>query len=438
MPVAARVQRALHQVRHSVAAPARNPRMAVVIGRLLALAFLLCFATGLYSHFLQNPAPWMVFPTRPVWIYQVSQGLHITAGIACFPLLLAKLYTVFPELFQSPPVRSFTHLLERASIAVLVSASLVQITIGLLNTYQAYAWFDFSFRLTHYALSWVIIGSLAIHIGVKLPLIARYWRKRDSYHDDGSVLERVDDEDDPDAALDVPDELRRLTGESQTHGVTGRVFAWIDKTPPPADDSADARASRRGFLTAVAAAVGAVVVLTAGQSFRLFDATNLFAPRKQGVGAQGLPVNRTASAAGVLESAVAPEWTLAVSFGGVREVFSLARLEALPQHDVVLPIACVEGWSQNAPWRGPRLRDLLDAVGAPADAHVRITSLQERGGFGVTEMQPEFVRDELTLVALRLYGETLDIDHGYPARIIAPGRPGVLQTKWLSTIEVIS
>ena len=42
-----------------------------------------------------------------------------------------------------------------------------------------------------------------------------------------------------------------------------------------------------------------------------------------------------------------------------------------------------------------------------------------------------------TLVALELNGEPLDIDHGYPARMIAPGRPGVLQTKWLSTIEVI-
>ena len=60
------------------------------------------------------------------------------------------------------------------------------------------------------------------------------------------------------------------------------------------------------------------------------------------------------------------------------------------------------------------------------------------GNFAVTEMQPEFVRDPLTLVALELFGEELDIDHGYPARIIAPGRPGVLQTKWLSMIEVIA
>ncbi|WP_148668402.1 molybdopterin-dependent oxidoreductase, partial [Streptomyces sp. WAC05950] len=27
------------------------------------------------------------------------------------------------------------------------------------------------------------------------------------------------------------------------------------------------------------------------------------------------------------------------------------------------------------------------------------------------------------------------LDHGYPARIIAPNRPGVLQTKWVGRLE---
>ena len=40
------------------------------------------------------------------------------------------------------------------------------------------------------------------------------------------------------------------------------------------------------------------------------------------------------------------------------------------------------------------------------------------------------------MIALRLGGEPLNIDHGYPARLIAPNRPGVLQTKWLSKIIV--
>jgi hypothetical protein len=418
-----RIQRLLHQMRHSLRAPSRNARTAVVIGRLLAVAFLLCFATGIYSHFIQDPLPGMQFLTRPVWLYQVSQGVHITAGILCFPLLFAKLYAVFPGLFQSPPVRSFPHFLERASIALFVASSLVQITIGLLNTYQWYALFPFPFRQTHYALSFVVIGSLAIHIAVKLSTIQKHWRK--------SPANYVENPDDPDAAFDEPDELRRLTGRPQAAGVTGRLFNWIDKTPPVRDP----QTSRRGFFVTVGIASAALVTFTAGQSFRVFDATNLFAPRKNDTGPQGLPVNRTAKKADVIEKAMSPEWRLTVLNGAATTSFSYAELRALPQHEVELPIACVEGWSQYARWRGPRLSDV---VGDSGSATVEITSLEEGSSYAVTRMEANFVRDELTLVALELNGETLHIDHGYPARIIAPARPGVLQTKWLSSLEVLS
>jgi DMSO/TMAO reductase YedYZ molybdopterin-dependent catalytic subunit len=431
MNIAPRLQRLLHQTRHALRAPSRNARTAVVIGRLLGAAFLICFATGLYSHFLQDPLPWMVFPTRPLWLYQVTQGLHITAGIACLPLLLAKLYAVFPQLFQSPPVRSAAHLLERASIALFVAASLVQVAIGLLNTYQLYALFGFSFRTVHFALSLVVIGSLAIHVGVKLPIIARNWRKRN-----GTDAEHTAPTD-PDAALDVPDELRRRTGERADAGVTGRLFAWIDRAPAPEPPDPRVRLSRRAFVATTATATGALVLLTAGQSFRVLDPINVFAPRKAGIGPQGLPVNRTARAADVVELATAEDWTLTVANGATTRVFDYAALTALPQHDARLPIACVEGWSQSANWSGPRLRDLMDVVGAPASASVRVVSLQTNSRFGVSQMTQEFVRDELTLVALRLEGEVLDIDHGFPARIIAPARPGVLQTKWLSRLEVM-
>jgi DMSO/TMAO reductase YedYZ molybdopterin-dependent catalytic subunit len=60
-----------------------------------------------------------------------------------------------------------------------------------------------------------------------------------------------------------------------------------------------------------------------------------------------------------------------------------------------------------------------------------------KGGYRVTEMGHEYAQDDLTLVALELNGKPIDIDHGFPARMIAPGRPGVLQTKWLSKLEVI-
>jgi DMSO/TMAO reductase YedYZ molybdopterin-dependent catalytic subunit len=49
----------------------------------------------------------------------------------------------------------------------------------------------------------------------------------------------------------------------------------------------------------------------------------------------------------------------------------------------------------------------------------------------------EHADDPDTLLALELNGETLDLDHGYPVRLIAPDRPGVLQTKWISKVVVL-
>jgi DMSO/TMAO reductase YedYZ molybdopterin-dependent catalytic subunit len=407
------MRRLMYEARAQLASPVRNPRMATVIGRLLGLAFLLCFGTGLYSHFLQQPMQWMTFPTRPAGLYQLTQGTHIVAGIACFPLLLAKLYVVFPQLFTYPPVKSFGGFLERASIALFVGASLVEITIGLLNTYQWYP-FPFPFKQVHFALSFVIIGSLLVHIGVKLPVISTNWRA-------GTV-----EPDRPRAAGVDPEGLPR------TRGLTGRLLSYIDSTP-----TLPARTSRRGFLTTVALGVAAVVGLTAGQTFAPLDAANLFGPRKKGVGQQGVPVNRTSAQAKVATTALAANWVLTIATGAAERSFSRAELAALPQTDVDLPIACVEGWSQMASWRGVRLRDLIDAAGGSPDSDLRLISLEQRGGFRQTEMGSEYVQDPLTLVALELNGEILDLEHGYPARMIAPGRPGVLQTKWLSRIEAI-
>lgn len=426
------MQRLLHGTRLSLAGPSRNPRMATILGRLLGSAFLITFATGLYSHFLQNPLPWMQFPTRPAFLYQLTQGIHITVGILCVPLILGKLYVVFPNLLQTPPVRSFAHFLERASIALFVAASIVELATGLLNTYQWYSLFPFPFRQTHFALSFVIIGSLAIHIAVKLETITKYWRKKDSYDAAGNLVLH-DAGQQPDAGQRQPGRHKPARGEPEVGGMTGRVFAWIDRTP-----AAEPSTSRRGFLVTIGVAAAAVVTLTAGQSFRFLDFANVFAPRKNDVGPDSVPINRTAKAAKVAASALSPDWVLTVSNGNTHRAFSRAELQAMPQFEVELPIACVEGWSQLASWKGPRLRDLADTVGAHPAASLRARSLEKGSIYAVMEMGPEFVRDELTLMALEVNGRPLDLDHGYPARMIAPARAGVLQTKWLSSLEVIA
>jgi DMSO/TMAO reductase YedYZ molybdopterin-dependent catalytic subunit len=221
---------------------------------------------------------------------------------------------------------------------------------------------------------------------------------------------------------DHPDDERAERAEQGTSSDTARRRTVV--------------AGRRGFLATVGVATVALTGLTAGQSVGLLHTTNLFGPRAQSGSPQQLPINRTAAAAAVESAATDPAWRLHLAGATSREL-SRAELLNLPQTAVALPIACVEGWSVGAHWVGVRVRDLMAVVGAPVGARLRFTSLEPRGVYRVTEMGPEFAQHETTLVALQLNGQTLDLDHGYPARLIAPARPGVLQTKWLSGVEVV-
>ncbi|QES47017.1 molybdopterin-binding protein [Streptomyces venezuelae] len=364
-----------------------DPRTATAIGRWLGVALALCFLTGLFSHVLQQPPPWLAgyLPSRPVWGYRLTQGLHVAAGLAAIVLLFAKLWAVYPRLFVWPTVRSVRHALERLSVAVLVATALFQVLTGLLNIAEWYPW-PFSFVPVHYAVAWVVAGSVLLHLAVKAPEIRAHWGRK-------SV-----------GTLALPDEER---------------------------DGRD----RRALLLGVGAAVGVVTVTTVGQSFTPLAPLDLLAPRHPGYGPQGLPVNRTAAAAGVTEAAVR-EWRLEV-LGPNPFRLTLPQLAALPQRRVRLPIACVEGWSMDARWEGVPVRDLIRLAGGRPGAMLRVVSLEVAGAYRVMHMGREYAEDPLTLLALRLNGEVLSADHGYPARIIAPNRPGVLQTKWVTRLEVL-
>jgi DMSO/TMAO reductase YedYZ molybdopterin-dependent catalytic subunit len=362
-----------------------HPSVAARLGAWLGICFFVAFATGVLSHIAQQPDSWL--PSRPVWGYRVTQGVHVAAGTACVPLLLAKLWTVYPRFWIRPPgqVRQLAlHAAERASIGVLVAAAIFQLATGLANVTTWYPW-PFSFRSTHFAVGWVAIGALVVHIAVKLPVVRR--------------------------AL----------------------------TPTPADDPEPAgdALSRRGLMRTAGLASAAAVVLTAGGTVPWLRQVSVFAARS-GDGPQGVPINKSAHAAGVTASATHPAYRLDVVHGDRTVSLSRDDLLQLRQQTSTLPIACVEGWSAEGEWTGVRLRDLLDLVDAPHGVSVEVTSLQKQGPFRVTHLPGQFADDDLTLMALALNGEPLSVDHGFPCRLIAPNRPGVLQTKWVRRLEVLS
>ena len=146
-----------------------------------------------------------------------------------------------------------------------------------------------------------------------------------------------------------------------------------------------------------------------------------------------MPVNRTAEQAGVIEAAMAADWTLEI-VGPEPYRIGLAELEELAVDEASLPISCVEGWSVGAHWRGVRLLDVVTRAGGHAGSRARLASLQTFGAYGSSAVEgPQLAH---ALLATHINGERLNVDHGYPLRLIAPNRAGVLNTKWLTKIVV--
>lgn len=371
----------------------RSPAVAARIGLALSVCFGIAFLTGVVSHWAQDPTPWFFVPTRPSWGYRVTQGLHVASGTAAIPLLLVKLWTVFPRLFAKLPSRKLKELtlvaLERGSIAVLVASAIFLLATGLLNTAQWYPW-NFTFRRTHNAMGWIAIGALLVHVAVKLPII------RSALSSDVTSSD-----------LDRPETAQAPTG-----------------------------LSRRALLRTTWLASGIAVLASAGSAVPLLRHVSVFGVRS-GNGPGGVPINKSARAADVIAAAMSPDFVLTM-VGKDREVtLDVDSLTAMRTHDAELPIACVEGWSASGRWTGVRVSDLLALVGAPAHSDVRVTSLQPRGPYRVMLLPASYVADRDTLLATHLDGERLSIDHGFPCRVIAPNRPGVLQTKWVTRMEVV-
>ncbi|CAA9281198.1 MAG: Putative transmembrane protein [uncultured Blastococcus sp.] len=378
--------------------PLHSERRAARVGAWLGVAFLICFLTGLLSDLIQQPPSWFSWPASPVWGYRVSQGVHVAAGIAAIPLLLVKLWTVFPLLFEWPPAGSLARMVSRLSILVLVGTAVMQLATGLINISQWYP-FGFNFTDAHYWTGWIAIGAVAVHVGAKAPQIRRGLARRGSA---GAT-----------AGL-APEQAAELSAADEAEEATGLP--------------------RRAFVTATALGVGAVTLTTVGQTFSPLSSLALLAPRLPGSGPEDLPVNQTAAKAKVEQSATDPGYRLVID-GPRRLELSLADLQARPQHRESLPIACVEGWSADANWTGIRLADLLEDAGLARDTPVVVESLQTGGLYRTSRVDAPQLRDPRTLLALQLEGRPLSLDHGYPVRLIAPNRPGVMQTKWIGLVR---
>ncbi|MBM7057828.1 molybdopterin-dependent oxidoreductase [Streptomyces durocortorensis] len=411
--------------------PVRGARFTAVLGVVLLVGLTLLFVTGLLSYAAYNPdlnpvndktpgKGWLGFylfswPTGPHWLYRLTQGLHVTVGIVLVPVLLAKLWSVIPRLFALPPARSVGHALERLSLLLLIGGALFQFVTGLLNIQLDYL-FPGSFYTLHFYGAWVFLAGFVTHTVLKTPQAVRVLRQGIPRGEGGT---------------------RR--GESGTpRGESGPPRRGTDTLAAP--DPLPATLSRRGALAMVGAGSLLLLITSAGRSFDgPLRRIALLTPRggtDPGPGPNAFQVNKTASAVRITPADTGENWRLTVRGPAGELRFSRAELLAMEQHSAELPIACVEGWStSDQRWRGVRLADLAALAGYPdRPPGVFVESLQRGGSFRKAALRDNQVRDGRSLLALEVNGAPLSPDHGYPARIIVPAAPGVLNTKWVETL----
>jgi DMSO/TMAO reductase YedYZ molybdopterin-dependent catalytic subunit len=130
-------------------------------------------------------------------------------------------------------------------------------------------------------------------------------------------------------------------------------------------------------------------------------------------------------------------WRLEVK-GARTRYLSLGELNRLVDLEQYQTLECISNevggdLISTALWRGVRLSTLLAAVGvSQMDRFVVF-----RAGDGYSDSLPlDVAQDESTMVGLTMNGSPLAQRHGFPARLLIPGRYGMKNVKWLTSVQL--
>lgn len=137
----------------------------------------------------------------------------------------------------------------------------------------------------------------------------------------------------------------------------------------------------------------------------------------------------------------AREWSLQVE-GLVKAPFALSYndLLALPAVEVPVTLQCISNpvggdLISTAIWKGVPLKTLLERAGLQEG--VRKVAFFAADGYSDSLPLDVALRNEV-LVAYAMNGEPLPYKHGFPARLLVPGRYGLKSVKWLTRIRPVA
>jgi hypothetical protein len=283
----------------------RSTAVTARLLRALGVAAELLFVTGLLSHYQDEHSTWLREPAKPVWGYRLTQGIRVATGFATIPLLLVKLWSVYPNLFGFPPILSISHALERISVAILVSSALVQLAAGSSTCSTGTPSRGTSRRCTA---SWPTCwsGLCCCISGSSFPTLRTGSRPRLRTRGCG-----------------YRDPVERESVLPQQRGTLPAPPAWH---------------LAAGCWAAAGAGIGVVVVTSVSQTLPPLEPIGLLARRQWTKGPQGVLVNRTADQAKIIPVRQVAEWRLQVRGPRPYEL-ALADLEPRAVHEARLALS---------------------------------------------------------------------------------------------------
>ena len=125
--------------------------------------------------------------------------------------------------------------------------------------------------------------------------------------------------------------------------------------------------------------------------------------------------------------------------GDLEHALTLAEeILELPRVEQVSDFHCVTTWSKRGlRWSGFRFRDFYESIVVPRarpDEAATLVVLRSQDGYQQSLPLEDLLADDV-LLADRLGGEPLGIDHGAPVRLVAPAHYGYKNPKHVRAIE---